>query len=109
MNVNASYGKAINFYFGKLLFCSNQHELSFVVVKFELIPKHPRMNVRYTTFYGNDCICMISSQVRTKRQVKLRTGIQAFASGRSYLMTSKSLLEYLVSNNGPRQDPCGTP
>ena len=36
-NVNASHGKAINIYFGKLLFCTNEHELSFVIVKFELI------------------------------------------------------------------------
>ena len=37
--------KAINIYFGKLLFCTNQHELSFVIIKFELIRKHPRTNV----------------------------------------------------------------
>ena len=70
-NVNASYGKAINIYFGKLLFCTNQHELSFVIIKFELIRKHPRTNVRYTAFHGNDRISLISSRVRTKRQVKL--------------------------------------
>ena len=29
----------INIYFGKLLFCTNEHELSFVIVKFELIHK----------------------------------------------------------------------
>ena len=64
-NVNASYGKAINIYFGKLLFCTNQHELSFVIVKFELIHKHPHTNVRYTAFHGNDRISLISSQVGT--------------------------------------------
>ena len=35
-NVNAPYGKAINIFFGKLLFSSNQHELSFVDIKFKL-------------------------------------------------------------------------
>ena len=65
-NVNASYSKAINIYFGKLSFCTNQHELSFVIIKFELIRKHPRTNVRYTAFHGNDRISLISSRVRTK-------------------------------------------
>ena len=71
-HVNVSYGKAINIYFGKLLFCTNQHELSFVIInKFELIRKHPRTIVRYTSFHGNDRISLISSRVRTKRKVKL--------------------------------------
>ena len=60
-NVDASYGKAVNIYFGKLLFCTNQDELSF----------DPHTNVRYTAFHGIDLISMISSQVRTRRQVKL--------------------------------------
>ena len=62
--------KAINIYFGKLLFCINQHGLSFVIIKFELIRKHPRTDVRYTAFHGNDRISLISCRVRTKRQVK---------------------------------------
>ena len=37
----SSYGKAINIYFGKLLFSTNQHEISFVIITFELIRKHP--------------------------------------------------------------------
>ena len=63
---NASFGKAINIYFGKLLFCTNQHELSFVIIKFEPIRKHPRTDARYTAFHGNDRISLISSRVRTK-------------------------------------------
>ena len=58
---NAPYDKASNIYFGKLLFRTNQNELSFVVIKFKLIRMHPRTNVRYTAFHGNDCICLIIS------------------------------------------------
>ena len=56
------------FNFGMLLFCTNQHELSFVIIKFELIRKHIRTNVRYIAFYGKDRISLISSRARTKRQ-----------------------------------------
>ena len=51
--------KAINIYFGKLLFCTNQHELSFVIIKFELIRKHPRTNVQCTAFHDNDRTSLI--------------------------------------------------
>ena len=40
-------------------------------IKFELIRKHPRRNVRYAAFHGNDRISLIGSRVRTKRPVKL--------------------------------------
>ena len=58
-NVNASYGKAINIYFGKLLVSTNQHELSFVIIKFKLIRKHPPTNVRCTAFHDNDHTSLI--------------------------------------------------
>ena len=55
-----------------LLFCTNQDELSFVIIKFELIRKHIHTNVRYIAFYGKDRIGLISSRAKTKRQqVKL--------------------------------------
>ena len=70
-NVNAPYGKAINIYFGKLLFHPHQGELSFVVITFNLIGKHQRTDVQYRGFHGNHCVCLIIILVRSKRQVKL--------------------------------------
>ena len=82
------------FNFGMLLFCTNQHELSFVIIKFELIRKHIHTNVRYIAFYGKDRIGLISSRAKTKRQqVKLSVISIGRASDKWYLITSKSLLE----------------